>query len=76
MHALCEHLEIYFKNEVIYGLLDLIFCLYDKNLLKSAGDKLRVLAISGVWCQFGKHGIFLLLLLLDVFPLNTSMNFN
>lgn len=62
MHALCEHLDIYLKNEVIYGLLDFIFFVYMiKDLLKSARGKLlkRGLAISGLWCPFGKHGIFL-----------------
>lgn len=75
MHALCEHLDIYLKKWGYRWSTGLYFFIYMiKDLIKSVGGKLRLLAILGVWCQFGKQGIFLLLL--DVFPLNTGMNFN
>lgn len=45
-----------------------------KDLLKSAGGKLGEFLQFQVYGVSLEHGIFLLLL--DVFPLNTGMNFN
>lgn len=72
MDVLYEHLDIYLENEVYMVHWTLFFVYMIKDLLNQQEEIKKVLAISGLWCQFGKRGIFLLF---DVFPLNTGMNF-